>query len=1409
MREPGRIPLVALALGLLLTSPGVTAEPFDDLGTRYERQVQPILKRHCFTCHSADKSEGELILDRFTSLSEIRREPSAWQRVAEMLDNGEMPPRDAEPLADQQRKQLLEWTRSYLDAEARDRAGDPGRVVLRRLSNAEYTYTLRDLTGIDGLEPAREFPVDGAAGEGFTNTGNALVMSPALLAKYLEAAKQVANHLVLLPEGVRFSPHTTQRDQTDEILQQIRDFYREFTDPTGGDRVNLQGIVFDTNAGGRLPLEKYLAATLIERESLAAGSKSIADVATEHQLNAKYLNTLCQSLTSSAPSLLLDDLRTRWRQAQPQDTAALVTEIAAWQQGLWRFTTVGHIGKQGGPQAWLEPVTPLVERQELRHAIPAEPSDKIVTFSLIATDAGDGNESDFVVWQRPRLVKPGRPDLLLRDVRQTYAALIARRAEMLAKTTDYLRASEEIVRSQDAINVENVAAQHNVDVEGLKAWLSYLGVGATTNKIEGHFANQIVNAAGYDFVHGWGNLQTPLLLTNASDQQVRIPGLMKPHSVVIHPSPTQRAVVGWRSPRSETMTIEATVTDAHPECGNGVAWALELRRGNSRQRLAVGHTQGGTPNQLGPFQKLQIAAGDVVALSIGPRDGNHVCDLTEIDLRIVSHDNDGQTWQLAKDVSGDVLAGNPRADQYGHADVWHFFVESEQAAAPADAIIPQDSLLARWFHVGSVERRTLLVAELHNLLTDAVPRSKNSPDDLLYQQLTALDGPLLRHWRDSQASSTTSPTPAVEQSALGVDPSLFGKHPRGDRRDAEDLCFQAPHVITMQLPADLVAGWELVTTAELDRETGFEGSIQVGVASGAVSREARLSPSAVQVVATPGPWTASQRTLAYSAPILVRETSHSRTRIEAALREFRELFPAALCYTKIVPVDEVVTLTLFYREDDHLVRLMLDDAQRARLDRLWDELHFVSHDAVTLVDAFEQLMEFATQDADPKVFEPLRQPIHDNAAAFQRRLVESEPRHLAALLELAELAFRRPLSDAESTELRDLYHRLRQQDLAHEQAIQLTLARVLVSPAFLYRLEQPGPGAKSQPVSDWELASRLSYFLWSSQPDGELRSVAAAGQLRDDGALLAQTRRMLADPRARRLAIEFACQWLHIRDFDKRDEKSERHFPTFAGLREAMYEESIQFFADLFQNDRSVLDILDADHTFLNEDLAKHYAIPGVTGTAWRRVEGVQQFSRGGILAQATTLATQSGASRTSPILRGNWISEVLLGERLPRPPKDVSQLPEDDATTANLTMRQLVELHTNDLKCAVCHQRIDPLGFALEGFDAIGRYRDREVDDQPIDTQARAPDGAQFEGLDGLRKYLLNERREAFLRQFNRKLLGFALGRAVQLSDEPLLSKMRDELSDQDYRFRAALEAIVLSPQFREIRGRETAFDD
>ncbi|MFN9912426.1 MAG: DUF1587 domain-containing protein, partial [Pirellulaceae bacterium] len=269
-------------------------------------------------------------------------------------------------------------------------AGDPGPVVLRRLSNHEYTYTLRDLTGIDTLDPAREFPVDGAAGEGFTNVGAALFMSPALLTKYLDAAKEVSRHMVLLGDGIRFSPSTSAQDWTDEALGRIRAIYARHTTTGDASETVAQGIKLDTGTGsGRLPLQNYLDALQGRRG--------------DRDLSKKYLQILHETLTSAKTSVLLDPLRAKYR-----DKKLTVADIEPWQKVLWRFANVGHIGKENGPKAWQEPVTPLLSKHEIRIKLT---SDRDTVLYLATTDAGDGDNDDEVIWENPRLVAPGRPDL--------------------------------------------------------------------------------------------------------------------------------------------------------------------------------------------------------------------------------------------------------------------------------------------------------------------------------------------------------------------------------------------------------------------------------------------------------------------------------------------------------------------------------------------------------------------------------------------------------------------------------------------------------------------------------------------------------------------------------------------------------------------------------------------------------------------------------------------------------------------------------------------------------------------------------------------------------------------------------------------------------------------------------------
>ncbi len=921
----------------------------------------PLLARYCHSCHAGDVLEGDVDLSSAGQVPAMRAAIRHWQRAAEVVADGQMPPQDAEQPSDAEREEIAAWLAGFLRAEAEAHAGDPGRVVLRRLNNAEYTYTIRELTGVDTLSPAREFPAEGGAGEGFTNTGQSLVMSPSMVVKYLDAGKDIARHLVLLPEGIRFSAGQSRRDFTDELLEKVRALYRRSTQPlseaaVGSQTTVEQGITLDMGREGFLPLRASLEAAR-DLAGDAADRERIESIAAERGLSPRYLRLLLESLQSEpAGSLLLDRLRSLWAQQPGVPLELLVNEIEGWQQVLWRFNKVGqigrHLGREDGPASWMEAVSPLVARQEYRVPMPAADADGMVTLHLAATAAGDGSTDDLVVFERPRLVAAGREDLPL---------------------------------------------------------------------------------------------------------------------------------------------------------------------------LAVG-------------------------------------DLAE---------------------------------------------------QPADAA-------------------------------------------------------------------------------------------------GGDLRLSAPETRLFALPAELVAGCELVTTASIAADAGGEASVQVSVGPGSFDPQTPLTPE---------------------LPILAREGTAGWQRMQQSFDEFRDLFPQALCYVRIVPVDEVVTLNVLYREDEHLRRLMLTEAEAAELERLWDELLFVSAEPLKLEASLEQITEFATQDR-PDLAVPFRQmkpAVEARAEAYRERLVACQPAQLDALVAFAEQAFRRPLQASEAADLRGLHGLLLGEGLSHEEAMAMLVARVLVSPDFLYKLEVPPPGESPQPIGSYELATRLSYFLWSSPPDAELLAAAADGSLASTAVLVEQAERMLADSRASRLAIEFGTHWLHVSGFAQDAEKNEAVFPEFAGLRGAIEEETVRFLTDFFQHDRSILSLLDADHTFLNEQLAAHYGIPGVEGDAWRRVEGVRSYGRGGVLTLGSTLATQAGASRTSPILRGNWLFETMLGEKLPKPPKDVPLLAE--TVPAGLTERQLIELHSENASCSRCHRQIDPLGFALEEFDAVGRFREADAAGQPIDASTTLPDGTRDRG--------------------------------------------------------------------------------
>jgi len=401
------------------------------------------------------------------------------------------------------------------------------------------------------------------------------------------------------------------------------------------------------------------------------------------------------------------------------------------------------------------------------------------------------------------------------------------------------------------------------------------------------------------------------------------------------------------------------------------------------------------------------------------------------------------------------------------------------------------------------------------------------------------------------------------------------------------------------------------------------------------------------------------------------------------------------------------------------------------------------------------------------------------------------------LSELAHRAFRRPVTEEDVQRLLVFYEQGSQTG-SFDAGIELALRRLLVSPEFLFRIvEDPaglGPGT-AYALSNLELASRLSFFLWSSIPDEELLATATRGELQNPKILEEQTRRLLADPRASALVTNFAGQWLTLRNAAA-VQPDEDQFPDFGEhLRQGFRQETELLFEHVLRDNRSVIELLEADYTFVNERLAQHYGIPNVRGSHFRRV-AIDDPARGGLLGHGSILTVTSYANRTSPVVRGKWILENILGNPPPPPPPDVPAL-EDTTTGQRLTMREAMEQHRANPVCASCHQIMDPLGLALEPFDAIGRWRTASQTKAPMNLSGILPDGTSFEGPAGLKKALLAHP-ERFVTTVTEKLLTYAIGRGVEYYDAPAVRAITRSAADDNYRLSTLILNIVKSRPFR-----------
>lgn len=948
----------------------------DDLDRQFRDVVTPLLKTYCVDCHGSIEPESDLDLSDFNSLESLSNESQRWGLVLDRLEEGTMPPEDAEPRpSDELRRIAIESIQRARRFEALRHAGDPGPVLPRRLSNAEYDYTIHDLTGVD-IRPTKEFPVDPASEAGFDNTGESLAMSPALVKKYLEAAWQVANHLVLTPDDLAFAPHPViaETDRDKYCVNRIIEFYRR--QPTAYTDYFFAAWTFKNREKTQITLD---------------------EVAQTRKVSRKYLKTIWDTLEGPAEE---------------------VGPIAALQV-MWRTLP-----------------NDLTEQKEARR--------------------GCERMRDFVVELRDQ-VKAEFPNLTIDGVNRGSQPLV------LWKDRQY--ATHRRSYGGGALEID----LKQLDLEGAAA----------------------------------KTLEVP------SDEEAR-----------------------WK--------FEST------------------------------------------FERFCSIFPDT-------------------------------------------------------------FLVSERARVFLDPEVDKNNvgrLLSAGFHSQMGYFRD--DQPLYDLILD---EEEQRELDRLWQELDFIaKAPIRQHqgfiWFERAESR-------------------FLRDPEFDFARAEDKA-----------------------SAE-----------------------------------------------------------------EANIRKLAEVYLAKIRRST---------------EDEVAIQAVED--------------HF--------------------------------QQINASIRRVERAEKAAEPKHLTALQRIAERAYRRPLSEEEANGITNFYQVLREEDgLGHDGAVRGTFVSILMSPHFSYRIDVPSAGEGIQPVSDYTLASRLSYFLWSSMPDEELLAHAAAGDLHKPDILLAQTRRMLRDERIRRFATEFGGNWLDIRRFEEWNSVDRDRFPEFTDeLRRAMFEEPIRFLAALVQNDGPVLDLLSADYTFVNPVLARHYGIGSVDGEAndWVRVEDASRFGRGGLLPMAAFLTKNAPGLRTSPVKRGFWVVRRLLGESIPAPPPNVPELPKDEASLGNLTLPEALAKHRDNKACASCHVRFDSVGLAFEGYGPVGELRTLDLGGRPVQNEAVFPDETTGVGLAGLKEYLRREREDDFRDTLCRKLMSYALGRSLILSDELTIETMRSELEKNDDRVSSLIETIVTSPQFLNQRGRD-----
>ena len=633
----------------------------------------------------------------------------------------------------------------------------------------------------------------------------------------------------------------------------------------------------------------------------------------------------------------------------------------------------------------------------------------------------------------------------------------------------------------------------------------------------------------------------------------------------------------------------------------------------------------------------------------------------------------------------------------------------------------------------------------------------------------------------------------------------FGTSPDGSQMGTEDFATTGPASFVVDVPAGGV-----VAELQVDAELGADRNAVIRVM---LSDRAEGSPrDGIHRILLGDPQSSGYKTfragMAEYASLLP-PNSHGE-----ANPADKDPVPAPFDNTYNSPEHDAFVLKVKYQRNDRFFTdNMVDGVDRMRLNHAWNDLFgswpyhdaylgmLADHYSLTLKSRRIEDLDAAQIAALPPAARPYLTSLRAHYDEVMRAEALAQPGHIADALSFASRAWRRPLTLVEKATLRAFYDQSRSlHKLDHDDALRALLARILVSPAFLYRVETVARGSE-KPLNGWEMASRMSFFLWSSIPDDELRRAAAAGELSQPATISKQVKRMAADPKARRLATEFFGQWLGFYHFDQYRGVDTARFPEFTSeVKSAMYDEAVSTFEYIVRQERPVKEILDADYTFLNSPLARFYGIERDVSSsdAVVLVEGARRFNRGGALRLGSVLTTTSAPLRTSPVKRGDWVLRRILGTPTPPPVADAGTIPADDKTFNGLTLRERLEQHKRDATCAGCHKRIDPLGFPLEEFDAVGRARAAYADGKPLDRTGELTD-TTIVGAQGLVDYLRGKDKQV-MSMLAKKMLGYALGRTVRASDRPLIDEMT--AAGVDASFSDLAIKVVTSRQFRNRAG-------